>query len=43
MKGGTTIDQYTVAMLIVIVPPSVIYLIFQKQIIGGLTIGGVKG
>lgn len=43
MKGGTTIDQYTVAMLIVIIPPSVIYLIFQKQIIGGLTIGGVKG
>ncbi len=43
LKGRLTIDKYVVAMLIVIIPPSIIYIIFQKQIIGGLTIGGVKG
>ena len=43
LKGQMVIDQYVMAMFFVIIPPSIIYIIFQKQIIGGLTLGGVKG
>ena len=43
LKTSVPIDVYCVAMFLVIIPPSVIYFIFQKQIMGGLTVGGVKG
>lgn len=43
LKNQMAIDRYVMAMIIVIIPPSIMYLIFQKQIMGGLTVGGVKG
>ena len=43
LKTQAPIDKYAVAMILIIIPPSLIYLIFQKQIMGGLTVGGVKG
>lgn len=43
LKGQMVIDRYVMAMLFVIIPPSIVYIIFQRQIIGGLTVGGVKG
>lgn len=43
MQGHMTIDKYIMVLIFVIIPPSVIYIIFQRNIIGGLTIGGVKG
>jgi len=43
LKSQAPIDKYAVAMILIIIPPSLIYLIFQKQIMGGLTVGGVKG
>ena len=43
MKGQMVIDRYVMVMAFVIIPPSVIYIIFQRHIIGGLTLGGVKG
>ncbi len=43
MKSGTPVDEYVVAMIFVVIPPAVLYLFFQKQIMGGLNIGGVKG
>jgi len=29
--------------LLSIIPPSVMFVIFQKQIMGGINIGGIKG
>lgn len=43
LQKQTTVDRYIMAMTITMIPPSIMYLIFQKQIIGGLTVGGVKG
>ncbi len=43
MKSNTPIDEYLCAMIFVIIPPAILYAIFQKQIMGGINIGGVKG
>ncbi len=43
LQKQTTVDKYVMAMVITMIPPSIMYIIFQKQIIGGLTVGGVKG
>lgn len=42
MKTNTPIDEYMCAMIFVIIPPAILYAIFQKQIMGGINIGGVK-
>lgn len=36
-------DEYMVLMLVAIIPPLIIFLIFQKKIMGGINVGGVKG
>ena len=43
MKSNTPVDEYMCAMIFVIIPPAILYAIFQKQIMGGINIGGVKG
>ncbi|MBO5008369.1 MAG: carbohydrate ABC transporter permease [Clostridia bacterium] len=37
------IDSYMIMLIFSILPPTIIFIILQKQIIGGLSIGGVKG
>lgn len=41
--GQFTEDIYMVMLTIAIVPPVIIYAFLQKHIMGGLTVGGVKG
>lgn len=41
--GQYTEDIYMVMLTLAIVPPTIIYAFLQKHIIGGLTIGGIKG
>ncbi len=36
-------DEYMVLMLVAIIPPLLIFLFFQKKIMGGINVGGVKG
>ncbi len=43
MQSGTRQDIYFMAMLFVMLPPIIIYLFFQKYLMKGLSIGGVKG
>lgn len=43
LKTLVTIDEYMVALLFVILPPSLIFIVFQRYIVGGVNIGGVKG
>ncbi len=38
-----TMDQYFLTLIFSIIPPFFIFLIFQKQIMGGINVGGVKG
>lgn len=43
-SDGTLPVDYTItALLFTIIPPVILFAIFQKQIIGGMTVGGVKG
>mgnify|MGYP000909929241 CR=1 FL=1 len=42
-QSGYSMDKYMVALLLSIIPPSVMFVIFQKQIMGGINIGGIKG
>ena len=44
MKTSTyTMDYQMIALIFAVVPQVVIFAIFQKQIMGGVNIGGVKG
>lgn len=44
MKTSTyTLDYQMIALLFSVIPQIVIFAIFQKQIMGGVNIGGVKG
>lgn len=44
MKTSTyTLDYQMIALLFSVIPQMVIFAIFQKQIMGGVNIGGVKG
>lgn len=43
MKATARLDYYMVAIIFGMIPPVVMYAFFQKQILGGLNIGGVKG
>jgi len=38
-----TMKIYMVALLFACIPPFIIFLIFQRQIVGGINVGGVKG
>lgn len=37
-----TVDEYSMSLLFVIVPPAIFFLFFQKYIIEGVSLGGVK-
>jgi arabinogalactan oligomer/maltooligosaccharide transport system permease protein len=41
--GNTPWSKFSAMAIIVALPVSVVYLSLQKYIVGGLTIGGVKG
>ena len=43
MQSGVQIDIYFMSMLFVMLPPVIMYLLFQKYLMKGLSIGGVKG
>lgn len=45
MQGNPTIkkNSYLMGLVISAIPPFIIYFIFQRQIMGGVNIGGVKG
>ena len=41
--SGYTIDYQMLALLFSMIPQIIIFAIFQKQIVGGINVGGVKG
>ena len=43
MQSQLSVDRYMVVMMLSIIPPLVIFFCFSKQIMGGMTLGGVKG
>lgn len=44
MKGSSyTMDEQMLALIFSVLPQVIIFAIFQKQIIGGVNVGGVKG
>ena len=40
---GLQMNTYFMALVFASVPPFLIFVIFQKRILGGVNIGGVKG
>lgn len=43
MKGEYSLDLYMLSLVFAFIPPTIIYIFFQRQILGGLAAGGVKG
>lgn len=43
MVSEVTMDEYYMAMIFVTIPPVVVYLIFQKNLMKGVSLGGIKG
>lgn len=43
LKGSDTVDIYMMGLLLTIIPPTIIFIFFSKQIMGGLQLGGIKG
>lgn len=45
LKGATNIQMntYFMALVFASIPPFVIFVLFQRQILGGINVGGVKG
>jgi multiple sugar transport system permease protein len=43
LKGTTTLDVQFVALTFSIIPPAILFLLFQKYIIQGFTFSGIKG
>lgn len=45
LSGNTAVkmNTYFMALVFASIPPFIIYALFQKQIMGGISIGGVKG
>ena len=42
MQSQLSVDKYMVVMMLSIIPPLIIFFCFSKQIMGGMSIGGVK-
>ncbi|MEG2584557.1 MAG: carbohydrate ABC transporter permease, partial [Oscillospiraceae bacterium] len=43
-EGGYSADMYLIAVVFAIIPPIILFAIFQKQMMSGMSIGsGVKG
>lgn len=43
MKSESQIDEYMLAIIFSIIPSVLLYIIFQKQMLKGMDIGGIKG
>ncbi len=43
MKATARLDYYMLAIIFGMLPPVILYAFFQKRILGGINIGGVKG
>lgn len=43
MKTQYQLDQYMLALIFGMIPQTVLYIVFQKYILGGQNVGGVKG
>lgn len=43
MQSQLSVDKYMVVMMLSIIPPLITFFCFSKQIMGGMTTGGVKG
>jgi len=43
LKTMVTMDEYMVALIFIILPPSLVFIFFHKHIMGGVNVGGVKG
>lgn len=41
--GGIAFDEYLIAVFLSVIPPMILFLAFNKQIMVGVNIGGVKG
>lgn len=41
--AGMAVDEFMIVLLLSIIPPSIIFLIFQKSIMSGVNLGGIKG
>ena len=42
MQSQLSVDKYMVVMMLSIIPPLIVFLCFSKQIMSGMTLGGVK-
>ncbi len=42
-KSTLSIDKQMIALIFSIIPQMVVFILFQKQIMGGINLGGVKG
>lgn len=42
-KSGMTEDKYLLLIMLSILPVLIMYMIFSKQIMGGMDVGGIKG
>lgn len=42
-NAGYTMDKYMIVLLFSIIPPAAVFLVFQKYIMQGITMSGVKG
>ena len=43
MDSSVKINTYLMGLIFASIPPFVLFAIFQKQIMGGINVGGVKG
>ena len=41
--GSVSMDKYMMAMLLTIIPPTIIFCFCSKRIMGGFNLGGIKG
>ena len=43
IQSNLSVDEYMMAMIFVIIPPVIFFVLFQKYIMEGISIGGIKG
>ena len=42
-SAGFLMDQYVIVLLFAMIPSMIMFMLFQKQIMNGVSIGGIKG
>lgn len=43
LKSITSIDEYMLSLAFVLIPPTIVFMLFQKHIMQGFSVGGIKG